>query len=74
MGQENYMLNRLKFIKDGANVLKIPITFIVNFSITTSTVPEDMKVARFKLLHKKNSSLEAGNYRPVSILSIVSKI
>ena len=63
-----------RFIKDGANVLKIPITFIVNFSITTSTVPEDMKIARVKPLYKKNSSLEAGNYRPVSILSIVSKI
>ena len=63
-----------RFIKDGTNVLKIPITFIVSFSITTSTVPEDMKIARVKPLYKKNSSLEAGNYRPVSILSIVSKI
>ena len=33
-----------------------------------------MKVARVKPLYKKNSSLEAGNYRPVSILSVVSKI
>ena len=63
-----------RFIKDGANILKIPITFIVNLSITTSTVPEDMKIARVKPLYKKNISLEAGNYRPVSILSIVSKI
>ena len=63
-----------RFIKDGAKVLKIPITFIVNLSISTSTVPEDMKIARVKPLYKKNSSLEAGNYRPVSILSIVSKI
>ena len=34
----------------------------------------DKKVARVKPLHKKNSTLEAGNYRPVSILSVVSKI
>ena len=33
-----------------------------------------MKLARVKPLYKKNSNLEVGNYRPVSILSIVSKI
>ena len=63
-----------RFIKDGANVLKVPITFIVNLSISTSSVPDDMKIARVKPLYKKNSSLETGNYRPVSILSVVSKI
>ena len=63
-----------RFIRDGAPILKIQITFIVNLSITSGTVPDDMKVARVKPLYKKNSSLEAGNYRPVSILSVVSKI
>ena len=63
-----------RFIRDGASILKIPITFIVNMSITSGTVPDDMKVARVKPLYKENSSLEAGNYRPVSILSVVSKI
>ena len=57
-----------------APILKILITSIVNLSITSGTVPDDMKVARVKPLYKKNSSLEAGNYRPVSILSVVSKI
>ena len=33
-----------------------------------------MKYARVKPLYKKNSPLEVGNYRPVSILSIVSKV
>ena len=33
-----------------------------------------MKYARVKPLFKKNSPLEVGNYRPVSILSVVSKI
>ena len=55
-------------------MLKIPITYIVNLSISTAKVPNDVKVARVKPLHKKNSTLEAGNYRPVSILSVVSKI
>jgi hypothetical protein len=62
------------FIKDGVHVLKIPITFIVNLSITSGEVPEGMKIARVRLLYKKGSPLDIGNYRSVSILSIVSKI
>ena len=63
-----------KFLKDGAEILKLPITWIINLSISENTVPNGMKVARVKPLIKKNSNLEVGNYRPVSILSIVSKI
>lgn len=37
-------------------------------------MPEAKKIARVKPLYKKNSNLDVGNYRPVSILSIVSKI
>ena len=62
-----------RLIKDGASVLKIPITFIVNLSITSGEVPDGMKIAWEKPLYKKNSPLDVGNYRPVSILSIVSK-
>ena len=47
---------------------------VVNLSISSSTVPEDMKIAGVKPLYKKNISLEAGNYRPVGILNNVSKI
>ena len=63
-----------RFIRDGACILKVPICYIVNQSIFSGIVPDDMKVARVKPLYKKNSPLEVGNYRPVSILSIVSKI
>ena len=46
----------------------------INLSISTNTVPDDLKFARVRPLHKKNSRAEVGNYRPVSILSITSKI
>ncbi|CAL4138853.1 unnamed protein product, partial [Meganyctiphanes norvegica] len=62
------------FLKDGANIIKESITHIVNLSITTNTVPDELKYAIVKPLYKKNSRLEVGNYRPVSILCIVSKI
>jgi hypothetical protein len=50
-----------RFIKDGANVIKVPITSIINQSITTGVVPQSMKYARVKPLLKKNSPLEVGN-------------
>ncbi len=62
-----------RFLKDGCSVLNRPIAHIVNLSIT-SVVPDAFKCARVKPLFKKCSRLEVGNYRPVSILSITSKI
>jgi hypothetical protein len=35
-----------RFIKDGANVIQVPITAIINQSITTGVVPQSMKYAR----------------------------
>ena len=53
------------------NVIKSVITHIVNLSIETETVPDELKSAIVKPLFKKNSRLEVGHYRPVIILCIV---
>lgn len=50
------------------------MTAIVNLSLRTSTFPESMKEATIKCLHKKDSTEEPSNYRPLSILPILSKI
>ncbi|XP_060607821.1 uncharacterized protein LOC132759963 [Ruditapes philippinarum] len=63
-----------KFLKDAAPFLKIHITFLVNNSITSKSVPNELKCAKVKPLFKKNNRSDVSNYRPVSILSIVSKI
>lgn len=63
-----------RFLKDGALQLTPLIAHIVNLSIDSSTVPDDFKVAKVIPLFKKKSRLEVGNYRPVSLLSCVSKI
>ena len=39
-----------KFLKDGATVIKDHVSFINNLSITSNTVPTDMKFARVKPL------------------------
>ena len=63
-----------KFIKEAAPIIAKPLTHVINLSILSGEVPSDMKSARVVPIYKKNCKTEAGNYRPVSILSVVSKI
>ena len=63
-----------RFLKDGAKIINSAITHIINLSIVTETVPDLLKQAIVKPLYKKGSRLEVGNYRPVSLLCIISKI
>lgn len=63
-----------RFLKDGAEQLSPVITHIVNLSIASSTVPNDMKLAKVIPIFKKNSRLDVSNYRPISLLGTVSKV
>ena len=62
------------FLRDGADSIVEPVCHIVNTSIFTEMVPSGFKQARVRPLFKKGSKLDAGNYRPVSVLSVLSKI
>ena len=63
-----------RFVRDSASIIVCPITHIINLSIIQGVVPDDLKSARVVPLFKKNDKTEVGNYRPVSILSIISKV
>ena len=63
-----------KFLKDGAEALAKPVSYICNLSIKLSTFPSDCKIAKLKLLFKKGSKTEPKNYRPISLLPLVSKV
>ncbi len=43
-------------------------------SFKTGTFPDILNIGKVKLLFTKNDHMDMGNYRPVSILSCVSKI
>ena len=67
--------------KLGANVLKIasqeiyiPLWKIFNLSINTGIFPDIWKEARVVPLHKSGSLQLTGNYRPISVLPVLSKI
>ena len=42
-----------RFLKDGAEILARPIVFIINKSIETGIVPDELKVAKVTPLYKK---------------------
>ena len=51
-----------------------PIAQIINESLSTGMVPDVYKLATVCPVHKSGDKSEASNYRPVSLLPIVSKI
>ena len=63
-----------RFLKDEAKFLSKPISDLCNFSITSEKFPESCKVAKLKPLYKKGSLTLPCNYRPISLLPLMSKV
>ena len=47
---------------------------MVNLSYETKVFPDKLKIATVKPIHKKGGNNEPEQYRPISILTILSKI
>ena len=63
-----------RFLKDGANILAKPIAKICNISISPGLFPSDCKIAKLKPLYKKGSKTNPENFRPISLLPLISKV
>ena len=63
-----------KMLKELANELAHPLTLLFNKSISDGIVPSAWKVAEVRPIFKKGSRSDPGNYRPVSLTSVVSKL
>ncbi len=63
-----------KLIKMARMTISGPFALIANSSFSLGTFPEKLKFAKITPIHKGKSKLELGNYRPISILPIFSKI
>ena len=50
------------------------LTLIINQSITTGIFPEHLKIAKVVPIYKKDDQSQIKNYRPISILPVISKI
>ena len=51
-----------------------PLVFICNLSLTTGVFPDQLKIAKVIPLYKNDDPKIFSNYRPVSVLPVISKI
>ena len=63
-----------KMLRIAADVIAPSLTYIFNLSLSTGIFVDDWKNARVTPIHKDGSKLVMGNYRPISVLPIISKI
>ena len=64
----------IKLIKLVRHTLSKPFSIIANSSFTEGIFPDKLKFAKVTPIYKSKSKQEVGNYRPISILPIFSKI
>ena len=68
---DSFNLNIIKSVKDQL----IPgLVIVFNKSIHEGIFPDDLKIAKIIPIFKKNEDYIAGNYRPISLLSIFHKL
>ena len=70
-GYDNISSKLLKYIGD---IVSVPLSVIVNQSLCTGIFPDKLKIAKVIPLYKKQDEKVFGNYRPISLLSSVSKV
>ncbi|MCW4347251.1 MAG: reverse transcriptase domain-containing protein, partial [Candidatus Thiodiazotropha endolucinida] len=63
-----------KLLKSTANIICPALLEIINVSISTGKFPDSLKLAKITPIHKGGAKDDPANYRPISILSVVSKI
>ena len=63
-----------KILKLSSNVIAHPLLQIINISIHTGTFPDNLKLGKILPIFKGGAKSDPSNYRPISILSVISKI
>ena len=64
----------MKILKCLSSLISSPLSQIINESFHSGTFPDKMKLAKVIPRFKKGCPLTASNYRPISLLSVFSKI
>ena len=64
----------ISLVKNCLANLALPISIIVNKSLAYGELPMHWKLANVTPVHKKGDKSNPGNYRPISVTSVFSKI
>ena len=63
-----------KILKEFKTELSEPLSDMINVSFNKGIFPDFLKVANVIPIHKKGEKLDPNNYRPISLLSNISKL
>ena len=63
-----------RLLRECQDELVLPLKLLFNKSLREKTVPSHWKCANVAPIFKKGNKCEAGNYRPISLTSVVIKI
>ena len=66
-----FLLDLLKML---SYVIPSPLVILINESFSSGVFPDKLKIAKVIALHKKGSTDNPFSYRPISLLSVFSKI
>ena len=64
----------VKLSKDTSDVIAQPLANIFNLSLQTGIFPDDWKIAKISPVFKEGNKTDCGNYRPISVISVVAKL
>ena len=63
-----------RMIKDAADELAAPMSLLVNMSLREGVFPTVEKIAKVSPVYKSGERNCIGNYRPISVLNVTSKV
>ena len=61
-------------LKETAESIAVPLTKLINISLSKGKVPKWWKQANVIPIHKEDNKSDFGNYRPVSLVNIIAKV
>ena len=70
-GWDGLSADSVKLVPDD---ISLPLTHILNLSFQQGVFPNELKTAKVSPLYKANDPMKFNNYRPISLLTIFSKI
>ena len=70
-GHDGFSSELVKLIN---NDISQSITLIINQSLTSGIFSDRLKIAKVTQIYKKACKKGIANYRPISVLSVISKI
>jgi hypothetical protein len=61
-------------VKESSEIILQVLVHIINLSLVQGVFPLELKIAKIIPLYKGNSKMQLTNYRPVSVLPVLSKV